>query len=129
MSVLLDTHILLWAAGQPHRLPSVARALLEDPESEPMFSAASLWEIAIKHGLCRPDFTVDPRLLRRGLLENGYTELPVTGAHAVAVDLLPAIHKDPFDRLLVAQAQIEGLTLLTADPVVGRYPGPIRLLQ
>ena len=129
MSVLLDTHILLWAAGQPHRLPSVARALLEDPESEPMFSAASLWEIAIKHGLCRPDFTVDPRLLRRGLLENGYTELPVTGAHAVAVDLLPAIHRDPFDRMLVAQAQIEGLTLLTADPVVGRYPGPIRLLQ
>ena len=129
MSVLLDTHILLWAAGQPHRLPSVARALLEDPESEPMFSAASLWEIAIKHGLCRPDFTVDPRLLRRGLLENGYTELPVTGSHAVAVDLLPAIHTDPFDRMLVAQAQIEGLTLLTADPVVGRYPGPIRLLQ
>ncbi len=129
MSVLLDTHILLWAAGQPHRLPSVARALLEDPESEPVFSAASLWEIAIKHGLCRPDFTVDPRLLRRGLLENGYTELPVTGAHAVAVDLLPAIHRDPFDRMLVAQAQIEGLTLLTADPVVGRYPGPIRLLQ
>ena len=129
MSVLLDTHILLWAAGQPHRLPSVARVLLEDPESEPMFSAASLWEIAIKHGLCRPDFTVDPRLLRRGLLENGYTELPVTGAHAVAVDLLPAIHTDPFDRMLVAQAQIEGLTLLTADPVVGRYPGPIRLLQ
>ena len=128
MSLLLDTHVLLWAAGLPDRLPGAARALLEDPESEPVFSAASLWEIAVKHGLCRPDFTVDPRLLRRGLLENGYTELPVTGAHAVAVDLLPAIHKDPFDRLLVAQAQIEGLTLLTVDPLVGRYPGPIRLL-
>ena len=129
MSFLLDTHLLLWAAGLPARLPSVARALLEEPKSEPVFSAASLWEIAIKSGLGRADFHVDPRLLRRGLLENGYTELPVTGSHAVAVDLLPAIHRDPFDRMLVAQAQIEGLTLLTADPVVGRYPGPIRLLQ
>ncbi len=128
MSFLLDTHLLLWAAGLPDRLPGVAQALLEDPESEPVYSAASLWEVAIKNGLGRPDFRVDPHLLRRGLLENGYTELSVSGAHAVAVDLLPAIHKDPFDRLLVAQAQVEGLTLLTVDPVVGRYPGPIRLL-
>lgn len=129
MSLLLDTHLLLWASGLPDRLPDIARTLLEDPETEPVFSAASLWEIAIRNGLGRPDFCVDPRLLRRGLLENGYTELPVTGTHAVAVDLLPPIHKDPFDRLLVAQAQIEGLTLLTVDPVVGRYPGPIRLLS
>ena len=128
MSFLLDTHVLLWAAGLPDRLPDIARRLLEDPGSEPVFSAASLWEVAIKNGLGRPDFRVDPRLLRRGLLETGYTELPVTGRHAAAVDLLPPIHKDPFDRLLVTQAQIEGLTLLTVDPVVGRYPGPIRLL-
>ena len=128
MKVLLDTHVLLWAAGVPERLPDDARALIEDTGTELVFSAASLWEVAIKNGLGRADFSVDPRLLRRGLLENGYTELAVTGAHAVAVDLLAPIHKDPFDRILVAQAQVEGITLLTADEVVGRYPGPIRLL-
>ena len=126
MKVLLDTHLLLWAAGMPERLPSQARVLLERAETEPMVSAASLWEIAIKSGLGRTDFSVDPRLLRRGLLENGYSELDVTGAHATAVDLLPPIHKDPFDRLLVAQAQIEAITLLTSDEIVARYPGPIR---
>ena len=128
MTFLLDTHLLLYAAGMPERLPSVARTILEDPESELAFSAASLWEVAIKNGLGREDYRVDPRLLRRGLLENGYTELPVSGAHAVAADLLPPVNSDPFDRMLVAQAQIEGLTLLTLDPVIGRYPGPIRLL-
>jgi len=92
-------------------------------------SAASLWEIAIKSGLGRADFVVNPRLLRRGLLENGYSELPVTGAHAVAVDLLPGIHRDPFDRLLIAQAQVEGVTLWTMDELVGRYPGPIQLIN
>jgi len=126
VKVLLDTHLLLWAAGMPERLPEQARELLERPETEPAVSAASLWEVAIKSGLGRADFSVDPRLLRRGLLEHGYTELDVTGAHATAVDLLPPIHKDPFDRLLVAQAQIEGLTLLTTDEIVARYPGPIR---
>ena len=128
MKLLLDTHVLLWAAGVPERLSSDVRALLESNDTNPVFSAASLWEVAIKSGLGRADFNVDPRLLRRGLLENGYVELPVTGAHAVAVDLLPPIHNDPFDRLLVAQAQVEGLTLLTADEVVARYPGPIRAI-
>ena len=128
MTFLLDTHLLLYAAGMPERLPSVARTILEDPDSELAFSAASLWEVTIKNGLGRDDYRVDPRLLRRGLLENGYTELPVSGSHAVAADLLPPINSDPFDRMLVAQAQIEGLTLLTLDPVIGRYPGPIRLL-
>ena len=129
MSLLLDTHVLLWAAGNPERLPRQARNLMEDPAEVLYFSAASLWEVAIKSGLGHADFHVDARLLRRGLLENDYTELPVTGAHAVAVDILPPIHKDPFDRILVAQAQIEGLTLLTADAVVGRYPGPIQVLK
>ncbi|MYC83182.1 MAG: type II toxin-antitoxin system VapC family toxin [Acidobacteria bacterium] len=128
MNLLLDTHVLLWAAGASPRLQTDARALLEDPENELVFSAASLWEVAIKRGIRRDGFSADPRLLRRGLLENGYVELPVTGAHAAAVDLLPPIHKDPFDRILIAQAQIEGLTLLTADEVVARYPGPIRML-
>ena len=101
---------------------------MEQPEAELIVSAASLWEVTIKSGLGREDFRVDPRLLRRGLLENGYDELPVSGAHATAVDLLPPIHRDPFDRVLVAQAQIEGITLLTTDEIVARYPGPIRML-
>jgi PIN domain nuclease of toxin-antitoxin system len=126
MKLLLDTHLLLWAAGQPKRLPAVARKLMEDPRNEPMFSSASLWEIAIKNGLGRDDFQVDARLLRRGLLDNGYGELPITSEHAVAIDGLPPIHKDPFDRLLVAQSMVEGITLLTSDPLVARYPAPVR---
>jgi PIN domain nuclease of toxin-antitoxin system len=126
MKLLLDTHVLLWAAGQPERLPRAARTLLDDPRNEPMFSAASLWEIAIKSGLGRDDFQVDARLLRRGLLDNGYVELPVRSEHAVAIDGLPPIHKDPFDRLLVAQSMVEGITLLTSDPLVAQYPAPVR---
>lgn len=99
---------------------------MEDPRNELLFSSASLWEVAIKRGLGRPDFRVDPRLLRRGLLDNGYSELPITSEHAVTVDGLPAIHKDPFDRILVAQSMVEGIALLTADPMVARYAGPIR---
>ena len=128
MKVLLDTHLLLWAAAEPHRLPEAVRTLLEQSDTEPVFSAASLWEVAIKRGLDRPDFQLDPRLLRRGLLDNGYLELPVTGEHAVAVADLPPIHKDPFDRMLIAQALTSGIELLTADEVVARYTGPIRLV-
>jgi PIN domain nuclease of toxin-antitoxin system len=102
--------------------------LINDADNEPLFSVASLWEIAIKRGLGRKDFQVDARLLRRGLLDNGYGELPIMSDHMVAVEDLPAIHKDPFDRLLVAQATVEGITLLTLDLVVARYPGPIRKL-
>lgn len=126
MRLLLDTHLLLWAAGSPERLPPAARGLLEDPENIPAFSAASLWEVAIKSGLGRPDFRVDARVLRRGLLDNGYEELPITGEHAVALDGLPPIHKDPFDRMLIVQSMVEGVTLLTTDPLIARYPAPIR---
>lgn len=126
MKLLLDTHILLWAAGEPSRIPSSARALLEDPEIALLYSPASLWEVAIKRTLNRADFQVDPHLLRRGLLDNGYAELPITGEHAVALLTLPPIHKDPFDRMLVAQALTAGIELLTTDEMVGRYPGPIR---
>jgi len=128
MKLLLDTHVLLWAAGLPDQLPPAARALLEDPDSELIFSAASLWEIAIKRSLGRADFQVDARVLRRGLLDNGYLELPITSEHAVFIDSLPAIHKDPFDRILIAQATVEGITLLTADVQIAQYPGPIRAL-
>ena len=126
MRLLLDTHLLLWAAGSPERLPSVARELLDAPENTPIFSSASLWEVAIKSGLGRRDFRIDARLLRRGLLDNGYDELPITGEHAVALDGLPPIHTDPFDRMLIAQSMVEGITLLTADPLIAQYPAPIR---
>ncbi len=126
MKLLLDTHLLLWAAGEPQRLSKRARTLIGNPENELLFSAASLWEVAIKRGLGREDFKVDARLLRRGLLDNGYTELPIISDHVVATESLPLIHKDPFDRILVAQATVEGVTLLTIDPLVSEYPGPIR---
>ena len=126
MKLLLDTQLLLWAAGQPERLSSRARKQLNDPDNELLFSAASLWEITIKTTLGRDDFRVEPRVLRRGLLDNGYAELPITSEHAVNVDALPPLHKDPFDRLLVAQALVEGITLLTADAQLARYRGPVR---
>jgi len=126
MRLLLDTHLLLWAAGSPERLPFAARELLDDPQSVPIFSSASLWEVAIKSGLGRHDFRADARLLRRGLLDNGYDELAITSEHAVALGGLPPIHKDPFDRMLIAQSMVEGITLLTADPLVAQYPAPIR---
>ena len=126
MKLLLDTQILLWAAGQPERLSAAARKLLNNRRNELVFSAASLWEIAIKNTLGREDFRVEPRLLRRGLLDNGYTELPITSQHAVSIDVLPPLHKDPFDRLLLAQALNEGITFLTSDPQLAQYPGPVR---
>ncbi len=126
MNLLLDTHLLLWAAGAPDRLPAVARDLIEDPGNILIFSVASLWEIAIKRGLGRDDFRVDPRLLRRGLIDNGYAELAITSEHVVAVESLPPLHRDLFDRLLIAQATAEGVTLLTSDKALAAYPGPIR---
>lgn len=128
MKLLLDTHLLLWAAGSPNLLPEQARKLLEDMENQLFFSAASLWEIAIKRGLGRDDFQVDARVLRRGLLDNGYNEIPIGSDHAVFIENLPPIHKDPFDRILVAQANVEGITLLTADAQVAKYPGPVKLV-
>jgi PIN domain nuclease of toxin-antitoxin system len=119
---LLDTHVLLWASSRSSHLSPNIRAALAAVENELLFSAASLWELSIKRGLGRTDFKVDPRVLRRGLLSAGYIELPVTSAHAVAVDLLPPLHKDPFDRMLVAQALAEGVTLVTRDALVAQYP-------
>lgn len=128
MKLLLDTHLLLWAAGAPGKLPAAARDLLADRRHTLCFSAASLWEIAIKRTLGRADFRVDPGVLRRGLLDNGYLEVPVEGPHAIAVAVLPALHKDPFDRILIAQAVVGEMLLLTSDAQVAQYPGPIRAL-
>jgi len=125
MKLLLDTHVLLWAAAEPKRLPPPVRRLINDPDNQLLFSAASLWEVTIKRGLGRKDFQVDARLLRRGLLDNGYNELPIHSHHVVAIENLPPIHKDPFDRILLAQATVEGVTLLTGDPRIAQYPGPI----
>ncbi len=126
MKLLLDTHILLWAAGLPGKLPRVARRLIEDTENLLLFSPVNLWEIATKRSLGRDDFQVDPRLLHRGLIDNGYEELQVSSIHALTAGELPPLHKDPFDRLLVAQSIEEGIALLTADPIVAQYPGPVR---
>ena len=132
MKLLLDTHLLLWAAapdgGSDHALPPAAATLIDDEQNVLHFSAASIWEVAVKSARGRADFVVDPYLLRRGLLDNGYVEIAITSEHAAAVASLPPIHKDPFDRLLVAQAAVEGLTLLTVDADLARYPGPIRAL-
>ncbi|MCB2011987.1 MAG: type II toxin-antitoxin system VapC family toxin [Geminicoccaceae bacterium] len=126
MTCLFDTHLLLWAGFEPERLPKQAAKLLEQSLRAPLFSAASIWEIAIKALLGRADFTVDPAVFRKALLENGYEELAITGAHAAMTRNLPEHHKDPFDRLLLAQAMVEGLTLVTADRKLAAYEGPIR---
>ena len=126
MKILVDTHLIHWAAATPKKLPKGALTLLRNPDHQLWFSAASLWEVAIKGGLGRPDFQVDTSLLRRGLVDNGWIELPVTGAHAVAVGSLPWIHRDPFDRMLVAQARAEGVMLITVDEQVAAYGSPVR---
>jgi len=130
MNLLLDTHLLLWAAEydpeRNTRLSSEALGLIRDPANTLCFSPASIWEVAIKKAQGQPDFRADPHALRRALLDNGYVELPITSEHAANVVFLPPIHKDPFDRLLIAQATIEGVVLLTADAKVARYDGPIR---
>ncbi len=126
MKFLLDTHLLLWAAGQPERLPKPARKLIENPDNELYFSAASIWEIAIKSSLGREDFRADSRLIRRGLIDNSYHEIPISSEHAAGVQALPLVHKDPFDRLLIAQSISEGMPLLTVDPVLSQYPGMVQ---
>lgn len=122
MNLLLDTHILLWAAAEPERITGESQQLLENPENTLHFSSASLWEIVIKNGLGRSDFHVEPALLRRGMMDNGYLELPITSAHTLAVASLPAIHKDPFDRILLAQADTEGMLFVTSDSQIAKYP-------
>jgi len=126
VKLLLDTRLLLLAASQPDRLSATALRLVRDPDNDLHFSAASLWEIAVKSGAGRADLLVDGQRLRRGLIDNGYQEVAVTGEHVVAVAALPHRPGDLFDRLLVAQAMVEGLTLVTGDPALNGYPGSIR---
>jgi len=123
MKLLLDTHMLLWAAAGT--LPGKAESLVGDANNTLYFSSASIWEIGIKKSLGRNDFRVDPEVLRRGLLDNQYSELCITSLHALVVSDLPMFHKDPFDRMLLAQAKSEGITLLTSDSIMREYPGPV----
>jgi PIN domain nuclease of toxin-antitoxin system len=122
--VLVDTHLLLWAVASSRRLPKEARSLILDTVNEVFYSAASVWEVAIKSTLRRGDFKANPTVLVRALARSGFSELPVTAAHAARVAGLPAIHRDPFDRLLVAQSLAEPMTLLTNDAVLVGY-GPL----
>lgn len=129
MKFLLDTHLLLWAAGAPNKLSKEIYNLLNQSKYEPYFSAASIWEIAIKNSLGRNDFQVNPSVIRRGLLDNGYSEVAITSLHATFIETLPNIHKDPFDRILIAQANIEGIPLHTSDETLTKYPGPIIMMS
>lgn len=128
MRLLLDTQVLLWAVAEPGRLPGAIRAAIESPANEVLFSSASIWEIAIKSGLERPDFRVDPAAIAAAALDSGFTELPVRSPAAAAVAALPPLHRDPFDRLLVAQAMTEPAILLTADVKLPDYSDLVRLI-
>jgi len=119
MKLLVDTHLLLWAAVDI--LPNEAVPYFLSDENELLFSPASIWEVIIKRNLNRPDFRIDAFVLYRGLLDNGYIELDITNRHVLLIADLPPIHRDPFDRILVAQAKAEGAILLTSDKLVSSY--------
>jgi PIN domain nuclease of toxin-antitoxin system len=126
MRLLLDTHAWLWMIARPERLSAEARARLEDPGNELFLSAASAWEISIKYRLGKLELPEPPeRLVPSRLARDGVIPLPVTVDHALRVAALPDLHRDPFDRLLVAQAQLEGLVLVTADPAIAAYGAEI----
>ena len=124
--VLVDTHLLIWASEGSPRLPERAATVLLD--AAPVFSAAAIWEIAIKFARHRPDFDTDPWVMRQALLEVGFEELPIAGHHAAEVARLPSHHGDPFDRLMIAQARVEGLPFLTADAPLAAYGAPVELV-
>ena len=127
MRLLLDTHVLLWSVAESRKLPAEARDLLIDPGNAVFYSAASVWEIAIKAGLARKDFKIDLAEFLEAAADTGFVELPVTSAHAARVSTLPDLHKDPFDRLLVAQALTESAVLLTNDSALKAYGGQVRV--
>ncbi len=128
MTFLLDTQLLVWSMTRADRVSEVTRALINSSEERPFYSVISIWEVAIKHSLRRPDFTVDPQQLKFKLDDSGFRDLPIRCEHTFAIQSLPKIHRDPFDRLLVAQAMVEGITLLTVDTVLAQYPGQVRLV-
>jgi len=126
MRILLDTHLLIWAVAEPARLDRETADDLEDTANEILFSAASIWEIAIKYRLSRPDFVHEPNEIARAAQHTGFTELPVRAAAAALVATLPPLHRDPFDRLLIAQALAEPALLYTADVRLAPYSDLVR---
>jgi len=126
--LLLDTHVLLWATITPKRLPNAIQDRIDDPTNTLAFSVVSIWEVVIKAVLRRADFTVDAMAVLESLRDAGYREFMVTADHVLMVGTLPLLHRDPFDRLLLAQAMVEGATLITADEAVLRYAGPVELI-
>lgn len=126
MKLLVDTQILIWSTTSPERTPSLAQAQLEDLNNSVWFSVISLWEVAIKRALNKAAFTLEVGLWRDSLFEAGFQELPILGKHVFSLAGLPMLHKDPFDRLLLAQAIAENMLLLTTDGILASYPGPIR---
>ncbi len=129
MKLLLDTQMSIWSVARTARLSSSARSLLDDPANELLFSTVCIWEVSIKYALGKAGFDVEPRLLRRALLDRGDTELLITSEHAFTLSSLPLIHRDPFDRLLVSQALTEGLTLVTSDSTLAAYGWPVRVIR
>ena len=125
---LVDTQLLLWNVYGSRKLPVRVARLFRDGRHQFFYSAASLWEIAIKAGRGREDFVADTAAIRDALEENGFHELPVAAQHAVAVSTLPPIHSDPFDRMLVAQSLVEPMALITSDERLAAYPGTIELV-
>ena len=125
---LVDTQLLLWNVYGSRKLPARVARLFRDGRHQFFYSAASLWEIAIKASRGRADFDADAEAIRETLDENGFGELPVTAQHAVALSRLPSIHADPFDRMLVAQAMVEPMALITTDERLAAYPGTIEVV-
>ena len=129
MRILLDSHLLIWLVGASDRLPSEARAMIEDAGNAVFFSSASIWELSIKHSTGRARLALHPQVLYEQLVKNEFQEVQVTAAHGLLVSSLETIHKDPFDRILIAQSISEGMLLLTSDEIIGQYSGPIRLVK
>ncbi|SMF40734.1 PIN domain nuclease, a component of toxin-antitoxin system (PIN domain) [Xaviernesmea oryzae] len=129
MRILPDSHILAWFAEDDPHLTHEMRDILEDEDNELFFSSASIWELTIKRALNRRGFNIEPHILYRALLDNGFEEMPVNSRHAFVLETLPSIHKDPFDRILIAQSMAEGMLLLTSDETIAQYKGPIRLVR
>lgn len=125
---LVDTQLLLWNAYGSRRLPARVARLFRDGRHEFYFSAASIWEIAIKASQGRKNFDVDAREVHRTLVENGFHELSIDAEHALASAALPSLHADPFDRMLVAQSLVEPMALITTDERLAGYPGTIEVV-
>ncbi|MEN3150520.1 type II toxin-antitoxin system VapC family toxin [Neorhizobium sp. IRAMC:178] len=129
MRILLDSHLLVWLVGASDRLPLAAREIIENPDHDIFFSSASIWELSIKYSSGKIGLELPPRMLYQVLIESNFNELAVTASHALEIDSLPQIHKDPFDRILIAQSMSEGMLLLTSDEAIAKYGGPIRFVR